>query len=128
VPIPSATRPWPIDPAHAALVFDGFIWPVIAALDPRSMVDQAKAAGLRATYDIRIRGANRYHFAYDGALSIEAPAARRVDCHIVADPAALLPVASNRQSQWAAIARGKLLAWGRKPWLGSRFRSLMHNP
>ncbi|MGI8983265.1 MAG: maleylpyruvate isomerase N-terminal domain-containing protein [Acidimicrobiales bacterium] len=122
-------RPWPIDPAHAALVFEGFIWPVVAALDPRAMVDQAKAAGVRATYDIRMRGASSFHLTFDdGALSIDPPSPRRVDCHISADPAALLLVAWNRQSQWSAIARGKLVAWGRKPWLGPRFRSLMRNP
>lgn len=122
-------RPWPIDPAHAALVFDGFIWPIIDALGPRAMVDQAKAAGLHATYDLRMRGARSYHLRFDdGALSIELPSDRRVDCHISADPAALLMVAWNRQSQWTAIAKGKLVAWGRKPWLGPRFRSLMRNP
>lgn len=122
-------RPWPIEPAHAAMVFDGFIWPVIAALGPRSMVDQGKAAGLRATYDIRVRHGNRYHFVFDdGALSIEPPSSRRVDCHIVADPVAFLMVAYARKSQWEAIAKGKLLAWGRKPWLGPRLRSLMRNP
>lgn len=122
-------RPWPIDPAHAALVFEGFIWPIIAALDPRAMVDQAKAAGVRATYDIRMRGASSYHLTFDdGTLSIDPPSSRRVDCHISADPAALLLVAWNRQSQWTAIAKGKLVAWGRKPWLGPRFRALMRNP
>lgn len=122
-------RPWPIDRGHAALVFDGFIWPVIASLGPRAMVDQAKAAGLRATYDIRVRGGNRYHFVFDdGALSIEPPSSRRVDCHISADAVAFLLVAYARQSQWEAIAKGKLVAWGRKPWLGPRLRSLMRNP
>lgn len=122
-------KPWPIDPAHAALVFDGFIWPIIAALGPRAMVDQAKAARLRATYDIRMRGGNGYYLIFDdGALTIERPSSRRVDCHISADPAALLMVAWARQSQWTAIAKGKLVAWGRKPWLGPRFRSLMRNP
>jgi hypothetical protein len=122
-------RPWPVKPAHAALIFDGFIWPVIDALGPRAMVDQAKAAGVRATFDIRMRGGNAYYLTFDdGALIIEPPSSRRVDCHISADPSALLMVAWNRMSQWEAIAKGKLVAWGRKPWLGPRFRSLMRNP
>ncbi|HJV08628.1 MAG TPA: maleylpyruvate isomerase N-terminal domain-containing protein [Acidimicrobiales bacterium] len=122
-------RPWPVKPAHAALVFDGFILPVFAAVDPRSMVDPANAAGLKATFDLRMRGGRSYYFTFDdGTLTIELPSSRRVDCHISADPAALLMVAWARQSQWHAIARGKLVAWGRKPWLGLRFRSLMRNP
>jgi hypothetical protein len=102
---------------------------VLQALDPRAMLDAEQAAGLRATYDIRIRGGDRFHFIFnDGALTIEEPSARKVDCHISADPVALLMVAWTRQSQWSAIAKGKLLAWGRKPWLGPRFKGLIRNP
>ncbi|MGH3764961.1 MAG: SCP2 sterol-binding domain-containing protein, partial [Pseudonocardiaceae bacterium] len=80
-------------------------------------------------YDVRIRGGDRFHFIFnDGALSIEDPSPRKVDCHISADPVAFLMVAWSRQSQWTAIANGKLLAWGRKPWLGTRFRPLIRNP
>lgn len=122
-------RPWPVKADHAALVFDGFILPVFAALDPRAMVHQENAAGLRATFDLRLRGGRSYYFVFDdGALSVEPPSSRRVDCHISADPAALLMVAWARQSQWEAIAKAKLVAWGRKPWLGPRFRSLLRNP
>ncbi|MCA1696534.1 MAG: hypothetical protein LC749_18430 [Actinobacteria bacterium] len=59
---------------------------------------------------------------------IVEPSSRRVDCHISADPVAFLLVVWNRQSQWTAIAKGKLMAWGRKPWLGPQFRPLMRNP
>jgi hypothetical protein len=31
-------------------------------------------------------------------------------------------------SQWGLIARGKLVAWGRKPWLALRFKSFFPNP
>ncbi|MGH3946139.1 MAG: hypothetical protein ACRDSI_14000, partial [Pseudonocardiaceae bacterium] len=61
-------------------------------------------------------------------LRVEEPSSRRVDCHISADPVAMLMVFWSRQSQWTAIAKGKLMAWGRKPWLGPQFRALMRNP
>lgn len=125
----AAGRPWPMDPAHAVMTIQGFVLPVIAGLGPRAMVDQAKAAGVRATYDVRLRGGGRAHFVFDrGELAIEEPSARRVDCHILADPVALLNIMWGRESQWAAIARGRLLAWGRKPWLGPRLRLLVRNP
>jgi hypothetical protein len=125
----AAGRPWPIEPRHAAMVLGRFIIPVIRALHPRTMVDPEKAAGLRATYDLRIRGGDRFHFVFDnGALRVEQPSSRRVDSHISADPVAFLMVVWARQSQWSAIAGGKLVAWGRKPWLGPRFRALMRNP
>lgn len=122
-------RRWPIPRAHAVLVVEGFLVPAVSALGPRTMVDQAAAKGLRATYEIHVRGGGRHWFAFDdGALAISRPGPGRVDCHISADPATLLLVAWDRSSQWPAIARGQLVAWGRKPWLGPRFRTLMRSP
>lgn len=120
---------WPVEPARAAMVVDGFLIPVLQALGPRAMVDQEAAAGLRATYDVRVRGGGRHHFVFDdGALTITDPSLRRVDCHISADPVAMLAAAWGRRSQWPAIATAKLVAWGRRPWLGPRFAGLMRTP
>ena len=125
----AAGRPWKIERSQAAMVLGDFIVEVIRALDPRALVDQQRAAGVRASYDVRLRGGERFTFVFDdGRLHIEAPGSRRVDCHISADPSALLLVAWGRKSQWPAIARGQLVAWGRKPWLGPRLRHLMWNP
>ncbi len=120
--------PWKIEPAYAAMVVAGFIIPVMQALDPHALVDQQRAAGLRATYEFRLRGGARFTFVFDdGQMHIEAPSARRIDCHLSVDPAAMLLVAWARKSQWPAIAKGQLVAWGRKPWLGLRFRSLIRD-
>lgn len=125
----AARRPWSIDPAYAAVVLTGFIYPVLAALDPRAMVDQRAAAGLRATYDIRLRGGSQAFFVFeDATLRVEAPSERRVDCHLSADPVALLLVLWARRNQWSAIATGGLVAWGRRPWLGLRLRRSLRNP
>jgi hypothetical protein len=92
-------------------------------------VNRAEAAGLQATYDIRLRGHDRLNYIFDdGSLTVEEPSARRVDCHISADPTAFFMVFWQRQNQWNAIAKGQLIAWGRKPWLGLKFRSLLRNP
>jgi hypothetical protein len=125
----AAGRPWRIEPVHAAMVVGRFLVPAIQALDPRALVNGAKAAGVRATYDVRIRGGDSFHFIFDdGALEIVEPSSRSVDCHISADPVAFLMVFWKRQSQWTAIAKGQLMAWGRKPWLGPRLRPLLRNP
>lgn len=122
-------RPWSIPALHARLVLEGFLVPVFRAVGPRAMLDQARAAGFRATYDLRLRGGGRYFFVLDdGTLTIEEPSSRPVDCHISAEPVAFLLVGWGRRSQWGAIATGALTAWGRKPWLGMRFRSVMRNP
>lgn len=121
-------QPWRIEPSHAALVLEGFIVPVLQAADPHTFVDP-KASGVRATYEVRFRGAGRHLFVFDhGALTIEKPSSRKVDCHISADPVAMLLVTWARTSQWGPIAKGKLVAWGRKPWLGFQFRGLLRTP
>jgi hypothetical protein len=125
----AAGLPWPVDPADAAMLLTGFVVPVIRALHPTAMVDQARAAGVTATYDVRIRGHASYHFVFDrGELRVEDPAPRPVDCHLSADPVALLHLVWGRRNQWRDIARGRLVAWGRRPWLGPRLRGLMRNP
>lgn len=122
-------QPWVIDRAAAALIFEGFLLHVFRVLDPHTLVDQARAAGVRARFDIRLRGAGRFCLVLDdGGMTVEAPSSARVDCHLSVDPAAFLLVAWGRISQWRAIPRGQLLAWGRRPWLGLRLRSLVRNP
>ena len=125
----AAKHRWRIEPAHAALVVGRFIIPVIRALGSQTMVAGAEASLCTTTYELRIRGGDHFYFVFnDGQLSVEDPSPRRVDCRISADPVAFLMVTWARQSQWSAIAKGKLVAWGRKPWLGPKFRRLMRNP
>ncbi|MGH3669885.1 MAG: SCP2 sterol-binding domain-containing protein [Pseudonocardiaceae bacterium] len=125
----AAKRPFRMEPSHAAMALGRFVVRVLQANDPRTFVNGKKAARVRATYDLRIRGGASFHFIFDnGELTIVDPAARPVDCHISADPVALLLVVFGRQSQWPAIAKGKLMAWGRKPWLGPQLNSLVRNP
>lgn len=125
----AAGRKWGIEPAHAAMVVQQFFVPVLQTADPRVFVNSAKAAGLWVTYELRLRGSGRLHFVFhDGSLMVEEPSDRPVDCYISADPTAFVMVYWNRQSQWNAIAKGQLIAWGRKPWLGLKFRSLIRNP
>lgn len=127
----AAKRPWQINPTHAVLVMDRFFLPLIQGADLRKLVNADTAAGVHATFDVRIRGASRFRFYFvfdNGALRVETPSARRIDCHLSADAAAFLLVFWNRQSQWQAIAKGQLMAWGRSPWLAPRFRSLLVTP
>ena len=51
-----------------------------------------------------------------------------VDCHVSAEPVALLLIAYGRRSQWVPIMTGKLIAWGRKPWLGPRLVRYLVTP
>lgn len=125
----AAGRPWRIHSAHAVMLMDRFFIPLIKGADPRALVNADTAAGLNATFDVRIRGGSRFLFVFDDrALRVKTPSARRVDCHLSADPVAFLLVFWKRRSQWQAIANGQLMAWGRKPWLAPRFRSFLATP
>lgn len=116
-------RPWPIDPGHVALILEGLV-PIVPG-----WVAAQKARGLTATFEVRLRGQATHVFCFqDGRLQVNPGHARPVDVHISADPAALLLVLYRRQSQWRHIARGRLLAWGRKPWLALTFVGRFHKP
>lgn len=121
-------RPWPVERAHAALVVDGFLFPALASLG-RSMVNEDGAKGVKASLEVRVRGGGRACFNFDdGDMSITATPPGRVDCVLSVDPVAFLLVAWGRISQWQAIPKGQLLAWGRKPWLALKLRSMLRNP
>jgi hypothetical protein len=121
-------KPWPIPRPDAALVVDGFLFPVLGALG-RGIVDQEAAAGVRVSYDVHVRGGGRAVLRFEnGDLFVEPPDRRRVDCHLSVDSVAFLLVAWGRLDQWQAISRGQLLAWGRKPWLGLKLRNYLRNP
>lgn len=119
---------WPTERTHAALAVEGFLFPSLGQLG-RAVVDPATAGSARARFEVRVRGGGaswlRFH---DGDLVVESEAGGPVDCHLSVDPAAFLLVAWGRLAQWPAIARGQLLAWGRRPWLGLRLRSWLRNP
>jgi hypothetical protein len=118
--------PWPVDRGHASLVVQGFVLPSLHALG-RAMVVQEEAGNAR--FEVRLRGDGRACLVFsDGDFSVEATPQGPVDCHLSVDPAAFLLVSWARTSQWPAIAKGQLFAWGRKPWLGLQLRSWLRNP
>ncbi|MCA1692540.1 MAG: hypothetical protein ABR540_11960 [Acidimicrobiales bacterium] len=120
--------PWPIDRAHATLILLGFVFPALNSLGG-AMVEQEAAGDTRAILEVRLRGGGRAYFHFDrGDFAITDGPGGRVDCHLSVDPVAFMLVAWGRTSQWPAIARGQLLAWGRRPWLGLKLRGMLRNP
>jgi uncharacterized protein (TIGR03083 family) len=116
-------RPWRIADDDARLVVCAS-----TAMMPLA-VDRRAAAKVEATYDIRVRGGPSFLVRVGrGTVVVEPARADRIDCHISADAVAFTLVAYGRVSQWGPIAKGKLMAWGRRPWLAFRFKSLFFNP
>lgn len=119
----SIGRRWPIDPAHARLIIAA-----LTALLPR-YVDRASAGGLTATYQVHLRGGPSFQVRFDrGTATVGPSRPEAADCRVTADPVTFLLVAYGRRSQWLGILRGQLLAWGRRPWLGTRFQRLLVRP
>jgi len=115
----AARLPWTIAPQDSLLVLAG----AVAVLP--DYVDRRAAAGRHVSYELRLRGGPGYRLAFDdGTLSVTAPGPR-ADCAISADPVAFLLVGYGRTGQWGQIIRGKLVAGGRKPWLGLGFGKLL---
>jgi hypothetical protein len=130
-------RAWSVPPDAARTALEDFVVPLVQAVGaagsfdgPRAFVDQAKGRGLRACFAVQVQGGERRHFLFeDGALAVTDPVpGRPVDCRVWAEPTALLLVMWGRAGQWPAVARGRLRAWGRKPWLAMRLPSLLHTP
>jgi uncharacterized protein (TIGR03083 family) len=116
------SHPWTIRPDDARLVLASAL-PLLPLL-----VDPATTQTVRATYDIRVRRSVRVRVTIDhGTMTIGDDTAA-ADCHVSADPVALLLVAYGRRSQWIPVLTGKLVAWGRKPWLGPRFTRYLVTP
>jgi uncharacterized protein (TIGR03083 family) len=108
-------RPWPLDPDDMRTIFLGLL-PVL----PHYVVrDDADARS--ASFDVRLRGDPdaRATFGFDGGtLRVSPSEPERVDCRISADPAAFLLVTYGRTGLLKPVLSGRILASGRKPWLG----------
>ncbi|MER6784295.1 maleylpyruvate isomerase family mycothiol-dependent enzyme [Streptomyces sp. NPDC000658] len=89
----------------------------------------AAASALTARYTLRVRGGAPFGVTFaDGAVKVLPDPPERSDCTIVTQPVAFLLIALGRLGPWQAMARGAVLAWGRKPWLAPRFPTLFDAP
>jgi uncharacterized protein (TIGR03083 family) len=115
--------PWDIDSHGAALTLKG-----ISAITVH-FVDTDKARGFRARFDIGLRHETHMHYVFDdGTMTIEEPSDVPVDVHISADPPTLLLMGYGRIGPVKPALTGKLVAWGRKPWLSMKMATLIRNP
>lgn len=112
---------WHIDPRDALMVLPG-----VLTVAPRYL--RPSAATVQISFELRIRGANRYRLAVDRGVATVTGAGDRSDCVITADPVAFMLLGFGRISQWSPILRGKIRAGGRNPWLALKFAMLISNP
>jgi uncharacterized protein (TIGR03083 family) len=116
--------PWPINNDQAIAVTEGLL-PMLPLL-----YDGTAAGGQSFTIDVRLRGRSRglgLRCDPDTAtISDGSPSNAAV--HISANPVAWLLIGYGRRSQWWGAATGKVVAWGRKPWLAFRVGRLVVAP
>ncbi len=115
-------QPWPIAAADAGLYLASSVY-----VTP-FMVDTAKAAGFTATFEFKVRGGAATTFRFDhGSLTVSPGRPARADCRVVVEPVTYtLSVVMGRIPQWRPILTGKMLAYGRRPWLGMKLRPMIH--
>lgn len=102
--------------------------PFLITAMPR-VVDARAAAGHRACYELRVRGLARLTVTFtNGTVAVHTEPSRRPDCVVMIEPITFFLLALGRRSAIGAIVRGKVLAWGRKPWLAPGFPALFSAP
>lgn len=114
----STRRPWSISSEDAILVLSG-----ATALLPVS-ADPERARRVRGTVHVRLRGDGCYAVRISHGSVSTSQCSGRADLYISADPVASLLVGYGRISRWIPAIRGRIIAWGPKPWLALRFSSL----
>jgi uncharacterized protein (TIGR03083 family) len=115
--------PWSIDTDDARVSVRG-LFPLLP-----QYVNEEAARGIRITYELSLRGGPPAYLTFaNGKLSVDQAPPGRVDCKLSVDPATYLLVGYGRIGQWGPALRGKVVAYGRKPWLGLKLGKLIANP
>lgn len=115
-------RPWPMDPVEASLVIKA-----IGVVAPHFLTEEGERATASIRINLRKSGSLTFRFG-GGELKVSSTDEGAVDCRISADPVAFLLTGYGRVGLFGPIATGKLIAYGRKPWLGMRFTNYMRSP
>jgi uncharacterized protein (TIGR03083 family) len=118
----SIDRPWPISKREAVLVIDN-ISPLLPVL-----INPDTTRTLEASIRILVRGGHSINLTFENGSLTVGGQPNRFDATVSADPLAFLLVAYGRTSQWAQIPRGRLIAWGRRPWLALKLTTYLVRP
>jgi uncharacterized protein (TIGR03083 family) len=89
------------------------------------LLDEHAASGFAGTFEVRVRGGERFVLRIaDGTARSEPADGRAVDCVLTLSAYHALLMGYDRVPAWRVIASGKAWAFGRRPWLGLRFGHL----
>lgn len=120
---------FPMAPAQAKLVFEGFLFPLLTAVGAVDFGGERSDAMRPVCCELRLRGCERVLLVADeGFVAIEEPGTRPADVHIAADPAVMWLLMFNRIGPLGPTLRGQLKVWGRRPWRLRRLMRLLQTP
>ena len=115
-------KEWNIAPVDAALAIKGLV-----SVAPDFLTPEGENA--RASYRVRLRGDGSITFRFEGGrLTVSSYDEGPVDCKISAAPVDFVLVGAGRIGMWGPIAKGKVVAYGKKPWMGLKFTNYFRNP
>lgn len=113
-------RPWSMQPRQAMAATRGIL-PLVPYF-----VQDAAAVRSAGVYHLHLRGGDDWTIQVaDGAVTVERSRPARADLHFSAEPVTNLLVAYKRTPRWRAALTLRIVVWGRKPWLATRFASLV---
>jgi uncharacterized protein (TIGR03083 family) len=118
----AAGRPAAIRAGDASFIVDG-AWRVLPAF-----LDTRRAAGFNGAFEVRLRGYQVLRVRIDEGLATVGVVGARPDVVISADPVAFLLVMYGRRSQFQAVVRLQMVAWGRRPERAFMLRRLFLQP
>lgn len=112
-------RDWPIPRDLAAAALRGILPAIVVAVDP------AVAAAATGVYHLHLRGADHWTFRVsDGTVTVLTGRPDRADLRLSADPSVFLRSGYGLVSSARAALTGGVIAYGRKPWLATKFSRL----
>ena len=101
---------------------------VMSAMMPL-LLDPAQAGGFTGGFDIRVRGGQRFVLRVaDGKAWAEPPGGQRADCVVWVSGRTALLTGMGRQPLWRAVLTGGIVAFGRRPWIAPRLRTMFPPP
>jgi uncharacterized protein (TIGR03083 family) len=113
-------KPWHLRRDQALAITRGLL-PSL----PYAALNREVAQHAAGTYHVRLRGGDDWTIRVnDGVAAIEPVRPEGADLHLSADPVAYLLVGYGRMPRWKALLSGRMIAWGRKPWLAVRLGQL----
>lgn len=120
-------QPWPVRAEWARTVIDAALPVLPHYLKPDRVADR------HMRFKIRLRGSEpltAHLLIADGQLTVteRSVGGDKVDCYVSADPWTFVRVMYGRSGLAAPLASGKIVAWGRRPWLGLRLPGYFRAP